>query len=285
MVGGLMKKILVLLGMVMSIIWTASAQIPTPTINGTPPPFIFTGNVTQTGQIFDFNFGGIPFSNTPAPSLGNVICYDGVLYTPCPPTAGAAQILYVTSTSSDIGGYDLWDTVPFGAQFTVPTTIPATTTKTLIQAFSTASGYPNVTVIPAGEWQADSYVQVSSAANTTTLNIDVYDRTSGGVETLLFSFGNVTVSGNGTAVSHYTVEAVEPAFSIASTDRLVVKYNMTKTGGASITGTLYGGGSTSYSHIHTPIGTIGGGGITKTCSTPVTAITITNGIVTSVACP
>jgi hypothetical protein len=219
-----------------------------------------TGDVTAgpgTGSqvVTVVGFDGIPFTNTPSPSLSDVICYDGVQFTPCPPTAGPAQILYVTNTASDISGYDLWDTSPLGSQFTIPVTIPATTTKTLIEAFATASGYPNATVIPSGEWQADSYVQVSSASNTTTLNIDVYDRTSGGVETLLFSFGNTTVSGNGTAVTHYTAEAVEPAFSIGATDRLVIKYNMTKTGGASITGTLYGGGSTSYSHVHTPLGT------------------------------
>lgn len=228
---------------------------------------------------------GITFTNTPSPTLSEVICYDGVQYTPCPPAAGPSQILYVTNTASDISTYDLWDTVPFGSQFTLPVTIPATTTKTLIEAFATTSGYPNITVIPSGEWQSDTYVQVSSAANTTTLNIDVYDRTSGGAETLLFSFADTTISGNGTAVQHYTQEAVEPSFSIGATDRLVIKYSMTKTGGASITGTLYGGGSTSYSHVHTPIGTASVGGVTKTCSTVITAITITNGIVTSITCP
>jgi len=42
----------------LSINWTAFAQTPTPTINGTPPPFTFTGAVTQTGQNFNFTGGG-----------------------------------------------------------------------------------------------------------------------------------------------------------------------------------------------------------------------------------
>jgi hypothetical protein len=199
-------------------------------------------------------FGGIPFTNTPAPAADDVICYDGVLYTPCPPGSGAAQILYLTNTASDISGYNLWDTGPFGSQFTVTNTIPTTTTKTLIKAFATASGYPNSTVIPAGEWQADTYVQVSNANGTTTLNLDVYDRTSGGVETLLFSFGAQTISGNGTGIQAVSLEIIEPAFTVGATDRLVIKYSMTKTGGSSITGTVYGGGSTNYSHVHTPLG-------------------------------
>ena len=282
-----MKKTFCILFLLLLFGFRIMGQTPSPTINGTPPPFVFTGGgVSQTGQTFTFTsgspsgsasgdlsgnypaptvagLGGIPFTNVPTPGLSDVICYDGVQYTPCPPTAGAAQILYLTNTASDVGSYFLWDTSPLGGQFTVPVTIPATTTKTLLNAFATTSGYPNVTVIPAGEWQADSYVQVSSASNTTTLNIDVYDRTSGGVETLLFSFTNATISGNGTAIQHISSEIVEPAFAILASDRLVIKYSMTKTGGASITGTLYGGGSANYSHVHTPIGSASGvGGIT-----------------------
>ena len=238
-----------------------------------------------SGNIIASNLGGIPFVNTPTPVTSDVICYDGVQYTPCPPTAGPSQILYTNNTASDISTYDVWDTVPFATPFTIAASIPNTTTKTLIEAFATASGYPDITVIPAGEWQSDAYVQVSAGGGTTTLNIDVYDRTSGGVETLLFSFANTTVSGNGTAVQHYTQDAVESAFAVASTDRLVVKYSMTRTGSAAITGTLYGGGSTNYSHIHTPIGTGSIGGVTKTCSTLITAIAVTNGVVTSITCP
>ena len=217
-----------------------------------------TGDVTAsgTGSVVATvtGLGGIPFSNIPAPSVSDVICYDGVQYTPCPPSAGSAQILYPTSASSDIGTYDVLDITPIGGQFTVFATIPATTTKTLIKAFATASGYPNVTLIPAGEWQSDTYVQVSSAANTTTLNIDVYKRATGGTETLLFSFSSPTISGNGAAIQHFTIESVQPAFAILVTDRIVTKYSMTKTGGASITGTVYGGGTANYSHIHTPLG-------------------------------
>lgn len=207
-------------------------------------------------------FGGIPFSNTPAPDLGDLICYDGVEYTPCPPEAGAAQILYLTNTASDIGSDFLWDIVPLGAQFTATQTIPATTTKTAIKSFATASTFPDATTIPAGEWQADSYVQVSGAANTTTLQIDVYDvHSDGSSPVLLFSFPNETISGNGTGIQEQSVEAIEPAFTMAAgaTDRLLITYSMTKTGGPSITGTLYGGGSANYSHVHTPIGTASGG--------------------------
>jgi fibronectin-binding autotransporter adhesin len=54
-----MKKILALLGIGLSIIWTAAAQTPNPTINGTPGPFTFTGSgVSQSGQTFTFSSSG-----------------------------------------------------------------------------------------------------------------------------------------------------------------------------------------------------------------------------------
>ena len=53
-----MKKFLFLASFGLSIIWTASAQTPSPTINGVPGPFIFTGSVTQSGQTFTFSSTG-----------------------------------------------------------------------------------------------------------------------------------------------------------------------------------------------------------------------------------
>ena len=201
--------------------------------------------------------GGIQFVNTPSPSTGDVVCFDGVSYTPCPPTAGQQVILYLTNAASaDISGYDVWDFTPeISTQFTVAASIPATNTKTLIESFATASGYPDVTTIPAGEWQADSWVQVSAGANTTTLSIDVYKRASGGTETLLFSFAGQTISGNGTGIQSTTADIDQPAVTLLTTDRLVVKYSMTHNAGSAITGTVYGGGTLNYSHIHTPLGT------------------------------
>ena len=220
---------------------------------GITPPAGDIGGTTASPTIAEIQ--GTPVTITPSWAVGDVLCYDGVALTPCPPSAGNPVLVYASNTSSDISTYDVMATTPVGVQYTLPVSIPATTTKTLIQAFATASGTPNVTLIPAGEWHADTYIQVSSASNTTTLQIDVYDRTAGGVETLLFSFGNQTISGNGTGIQAASADSVQPAFSVGATDRIVVKYSATKTGGSGITATLYGGGATNYTHLHTPLGT------------------------------
>jgi len=53
-----MKKFSLLLALVCLSIIRTTAQTPTPTINGTPPPFIFNGSgVSQVGQTFTFGGG------------------------------------------------------------------------------------------------------------------------------------------------------------------------------------------------------------------------------------
>ena len=198
-------------------------------------------------------FDGLPFTNTPIPSVGMVPTWDGVSYAPEFPPSGANQTLYVTSTASDVSGYDVWDTVPFGASFNIPISITNASGETLIKAFATIAGYPDLVQIPAGEWQADTYVQVSSAVGTTTLNMDVYKRATGGAETLLFSFPVQTISGSGTGIQALSIESVQAAFTVLATDRLVIKYSATTSRVPSTTITLYGGGSANYSHVHTTI--------------------------------
>ena len=53
-----MKKFLSIVGLGLSIIWTAGAQTPSATINGVQGPFIFNGGgVSQSGQTFTFTGG------------------------------------------------------------------------------------------------------------------------------------------------------------------------------------------------------------------------------------
>ena len=129
-------------------------------VSGTAGISQLTGDVTagpgvgsQAATVVGFD--GLPFENVPLPSVGDIIGWDGVSYTPIPPTAGLSQILYASGASSDVSGYFVWDTSPYATQFTVPISITSGSGETLIKAFATASSYPDATVIPAGEWQAD----------------------------------------------------------------------------------------------------------------------------------
>ena len=234
------------------------------------------GSGSQAATVVGFD--GLPFENVPLPAVGDVIGWDGVSYTPIP--LASAQILYTTSTASSISGYYVWDTVPFGSQFTVPISITSGSGETLIQAFATVSGYPDTTLISAGEWQADTWVKVSSDSATTTLFVDVYKSASGGAETLLFSFPNQVISGGGTGIQPISLETVQPTFTLLTTDRLVVKYSASTTLGASTTITLYGGGSTNYSHVHTPVGLVTGG-VTSVAMTVPSRQTVTGSPITT----
>ena len=75
-----MKKLSIAIAVLacLSIIRTASAQTPTPTINGTPPPFVFNGaGVSQVGQTFTFAGSG-----TNACTVANgCVLYNGTTAT------------------------------------------------------------------------------------------------------------------------------------------------------------------------------------------------------------
>ena len=123
-----MKKLSIAIAVLacLSIIRTASAQTPTPTINGTPPPFVFNGaGVSQVGQTFTFAGSG-----TNACTVANgCVLYNGttattqaandnstkVATTAYVASPGAITPTSVTSPITDKGG-QVYNAKAFGAK-------------------------------------------------------------------------------------------------------------------------------------------------------------------------
>ena len=95
-----MKKLFIFLAVLasLSIFRTASAQTPSPTINGTPPPFTFTGpGVSQTGQTFTFTGTGT--------GLGSITWSLPAYMTASPgtiTTAGTQTFSFNTETANTV---------------------------------------------------------------------------------------------------------------------------------------------------------------------------------------
>ena len=120
------------------------------------------------------------------------------------------------------------------------------------RAFISDVGVPAVITLQQGQWILDAYLAVNNNNGSCVVTANVYGRDTNAVETLLFSMDTPVISGSTPTL--YTVEIVEPMFPLAITDRIVVKFVATKTGGAGATTvTLYTAGTTHNSHIHTPI--------------------------------
>ena len=72
------------------------AQTVTPTINGTPPPFTFTGDVTQTGQNFNFTGGGSFSTITSGTNTSTLVIGSGGSLS----TTGTGTISATTATTT-----------------------------------------------------------------------------------------------------------------------------------------------------------------------------------------
>jgi hypothetical protein len=114
-----------------------------------------------------------------------------------------------------------------------------------------ASAVLGRTSIEGGEWSFKTWCYSDSATNTNTIVIRVYSRTSAGVETELF---NVETADLGTANTLSQISSIQPAFAIAVTDHLVVKYfaKSNRNPGVRIC-YLTHNGTTNYTHIKTPL--------------------------------
>jgi hypothetical protein len=137
----------------------------------------------------------------------------------------------------------------------------ATLSGTVIKEFTTILGDPGQNLITNGTWQSNlwAYVDSSGGANTIVCNVYKTDPT-GPTKTLLFSFDPVTVTDVGSPTAFLPSISVQGDLTLATTDRLTFEYiAYSDVSGKTIT--LCVGGSSHFSHVHTPLITQGYSGI------------------------
>lgn len=105
--------------------------------------------------------------------------------------------------------------------------------------------------IPAGVWRFKLYAKVDSATDTTNIKIYAYSRDQAGTETALFNVTTAEIN-NTTVALVDTSSASQAAFTVADTDRLVIKLYAVSNSGTDKTVTIYYQGATNYSHILIP---------------------------------
>ena len=192
-----------------------------------------------------------------SPTAGDHFMWNGTQWINSPLTpisAGSGVEFFYVDTASDIGGYDTLSTTPSSASEIIETqAVTSGTSPALISTpYATSSAGIGGTQIDAGLWDFSIYGSVNSTTGGTncTIQIDVYKRTSGGTETLLFSVNTPSLT---TTVTLYEINSVQPAFSINATDRIVIRNRATNTSATSRTVSFYHNGTTHYSHVHTPL--------------------------------
>ena len=154
-----------------------------------------------------------------------------------PSTAGSL-IFFFYKTASDIATYFVMKTpASVGAAQTFAIAAVGNGTTTL-ESFATLVGVPNVTFVPAGICTCYITARASAAgAQISKLFAEFYQRTSGGVETLLATSAQ-TIQLTTSDVA-YTFQGAIPSSTVfVSSDRLVTKVRAFRSGGGTLTLTL-----------------------------------------------
>jgi len=161
--------------------------------------------------------------------------------------AGPGVVYFLTDTPAGFGTYEYMSKTPDGLAEIQETVVVNNNTVLIHEYMSDVA--VNKTTIDAGIWEFNLFGYVD------TLNanfvVDVYKRTTGGTETLLFSAETELISW--TAVDLSSVTTVQQQFTCDATDKLVVKVSGKTTQTSNVTLKLVHSGTTHYSHIHTPL--------------------------------
>lgn len=184
------------------------------------------------------------------------LCFSSGECMTSPTNVGSQLELFHWNATASVATYEQLRIVPDGMDDNIDESCSAD--ADLAGGYCDIDNYVSTTTelaltsIPAGVWAFHYYTYVSSVANTSKIEATVYKRAAGGTETILFQATSTEIDAIST--SEYQFETTQSAFEFTTTDRLVVKVRgWTDSTSAKSIHFLYGGNTTNYSHIVTPI--------------------------------
>jgi hypothetical protein len=163
-----------------------------------------SGNITTSGNI-----------------SGQYIYGDATYMTGLAPALQVYRFANVASTISTY--YEATSLAVFTSNTTHSITQTVTQTPTLLGSFATKTGYPNLTVVPAGTFTIRYETQKASGNKAYSTYAEVYHRTSGGTEDLISTsdVSSSTVLNSTVQNQVYAVLTTDHTLDIS--DRIVIK--------------------------------------------------------------
>ena len=125
-----------------------------------------------------------------------------------------------------------------------------------IASFLSPTNIPNITSIPSGIWSFFLHSYKENGNASFDIFCEVYKRTSGGTETLLFSSDPEPVNSNSPTASMQISDIYYSGTSLNISDRILVKVRATNTSNQSHTITFITEGTSHYSYFRTSFGNI-----------------------------
>lgn len=220
------------------------------------PTDIFTtgGTYTNGDIVFTYNDGNT-YSVTGLPTGSN----------------GGGGLPYYLNLSVNQTPYKEFSPIPTTAAEQTGTTSIASTVTSTIGSFLTPVGFPNTNLFPGGVFTFHLHCSKENSNASFNVFVEVYKRTSGGTETLLFTTDPVDVTTNTPTPSMQISDAYFSGCPLVVSDRILVKVRATNTSNQTHSITLYTEGSQHYSYATTTFSNVG-----LTCDTLSGCTTIVN---------
>lgn len=187
----------------------------------------------QTNQVLSWN--GFEWINSPANSVSE----------------GSGVTYFLTSNDSGITGYEIMVTAPIVEAETAEYISVINGDCSIIDSYISDASVLGIDLLDGGIWDFNTFASISPiGTGATYINIHVYTRDYLGVESSLFTTKTGLLTSELPLL--YTVSSVQPSFTIDPSDRLVFKYEACTDSSIDVSVGLYHGGTTNYTHVHTP---------------------------------
>jgi hypothetical protein len=126
-----------------------------------------------------------------------------------------------------------------------------------IAEFLTPVGYPNATLLPGGIWTFHLHSNKNTSNASFEIFVEVYKRSSGGTETLLFTTDSEPVLSTSPTINMQICDVYFSGTPLLTSDRILAKVIATNTSNQTHTITLFTEGNQHYSYATTTFSVLG----------------------------
>ena len=164
------------------------------------------------------------------------------------PVGGQGGQLYYFNTSVTQTPYkEFGPTGDTASEQTTTISVASGITST-VESYLTPTGYPNSLIFPGGVWSFYLHAYKQDSSSSFDMYCDVYKRTSGGVETYLFSTEPFDVIATGLTSTMGITDGYFSGTTLNVSDRILVLVRATNTGTSTKQITFITEGTTRYSY-------------------------------------
>jgi hypothetical protein len=164
------------------------------------------------------------------------------------PVGGQGGQLYYFNTSVTQTPYkEFGPTGDTASEQTTTISVASGITST-VESYLTPTGYPNSLIFPGGVWSFYLHAYKQDSSSSFGMYCDVYKRTSGGVETYLFSTEPFDVIATGLTSTMGITDGYFSGTTLNVSDRILVLVRATNTGTSTKQITFITEGTTRYSY-------------------------------------